>query len=389
MSIGKVIAFIPVRGGSKGIPKKNIKPMAGKPLVYYVLKAAIDAQVIDEVILSTDSEEIIRVVKNLFPNNSKIRYQKRSAATSTDTASTEAVMLEYALCDSSFEQIVLLQATSPLTRHFEIDEAFRHYYDSRAGGLISVVEQKRFIWQESIPQNYSPENRKRRQELKGYNVENGAIYITSRKKLLESNCRVSKPYITYNMPEETYYEIDEPSDWNIVEGLIRNRKESEAKFQFKKIKAVIFDFDGVFTDNKVIVFQNGEEAVICDRSDGMGISMLKQAGIECWVISKEKNPVLKARCAKLGIDCYHGVDDKLSLLKKQINEKKINSEDIAYLGNDVNDIEAMKFAGIGIAVSDSNLLALNNADYILNNKGGDGAIRELCEIIISSVNSVK
>jgi len=385
----KVIAFIPVRGGSKGIPGKNIKKIAGKPLVCYAIDAALMAKKINHVVVSTDSEEIKQVVQNYYPKQNNLYIFDREPATATDTATTESAMLDFTNRTSlDFEDIILIQATSPLIESQHIDEGYHKYCNESLKGLVSVCRQKRFLWSESDPQNYDPQNRARRQEFNGHLVENGAFYITSRESLLQTRCRVAKPYGTYEMPESTYFEIDEPEDWIILESLLkRNNQQNKYRRLPDKISAVVLDFDGVFTDNKVIVFQNGEEAVVCDRGDGMGISQLKKAGIDIWVLSKEQNPVLKSRCEKLKIPCIHGVDDKWPLLQKQLEERELSPDEVIYVGNDVNDIECMQNVGCGVAVNDSHNRVIERADLRLDKKGGNGAIRELADRILEYINN--
>lgn len=146
---------------------------------------------------------------------------------------------------------------------------------------------------------------------------------------------------------------------------------------------LVCDFDGVMTDNRVIVDENGKESVICHRGDGLGIELLKKNGIEVIVISKEKNKVVKARCDKLGIQCIHGIDDKLLIFKKEIAKKNLKKENICFVGNDINDIECIKYVGLGVAVNDSHPLVKKAADFITEKKGGHGAVREIADLILS------
>ncbi|MBE6101411.1 MAG: acylneuraminate cytidylyltransferase family protein [Selenomonas ruminantium] len=214
------VAFIPVRGGSKSIPLKNIKEFCGKPLVYWTAKAATDCKYIDEVYISTDSEKIREAVMSLgLP---KINVIDRKDETATDTASTESAMLDFAE-RYSFRHIVLIQATSPLLRSDDLERGCEKYLNYNYDSLLSVVKQKRFIWEvkggRAVPVNYNLNERPRRQEMDGYLVENGAFYITKRESLLKDKCRLSGKVGVYEMPEETYFEIDEPSDWVIMEQL--------------------------------------------------------------------------------------------------------------------------------------------------------------------------
>ena len=220
------IAFIPVRGGSKSIPLKNIKEMAGKPLVYWTMESALNCKYIDKVYISTDSEKIAEVVRKYNGSNkAKLEVAMRSNETATDNASTESAMLEFAN-KYDFENIVLIQATSPLLTTEDLDKGFEQF--EKFDSVISLVEHKRFHWQEDengavAPINYDYMNRPRRQEFKGDFVENGAFYITSKNNLLKYKNRLCGEIGYVIMPEETYFEIDEPSDWIIIENLLQRK----------------------------------------------------------------------------------------------------------------------------------------------------------------------
>jgi len=153
--------------------------------------------------------------------------------------------------------------------------------------------------------------------------------------------------------------------------------------KFKEIKLLVTDFDGVHTDNRVLVSEDGKESIFCDRADGLGIEMLKKKGIEVFVISKEKNKVIQARCDKLKIDCWHGIDDKITLFKKEVGKRGVSLENVCFIGNDINDLECIEIAGIGVAVADSYPQVLEIANYITKAKGGHGAIREICDLILA------
>lgn len=221
------IAFIPVRGGSKSIPLKNIKELNGKPLVYWTVKSANDAESIDKVIIATDSIEIKSVVKSF--NMPKIEIYDREAQNATDTASTESVMLEYInksdlKADDNF---FLIQATSPMLKAEHIDDMFKYFQQSGADSIFSGVVEKQFHWQIANsqqnlvePVNYDYRNRPRRQEFEGLVAENGACYINSVKNILCDKCRLSGDITYYELPLYTSYEIDEEADWKIVETLM-------------------------------------------------------------------------------------------------------------------------------------------------------------------------
>lgn len=219
------IAFIPVRGGSKSIPLKNIKILNGKPLVYWTVKSANEANCIDKVVVATDSEEIKQIVLSFGFN--KVEIYDRNPENAQDTSSTESVMLEY-LEKANYnndDKFFLIQATSPMLKSEYIDEMFKALENSDADSIFSGVREKQFHWIETEngvkPINYDYKNRPRRQEFQGIIAENGACYINSVGSILKEKCRISGKIITYEMPAQTAYEIDEESDWLIVEELMK------------------------------------------------------------------------------------------------------------------------------------------------------------------------
>ena len=219
------IVFIPVRGGSKSIPLKNIKILNGKPLVYWTIKAAFEAKSVDKIIVATDSEEIKSSVLSF--GFDKVEIYNRDVENAQDTSSTESVMLEYIKKSSlqGNDKFILIQATSPLIKSKYINEMIDKLENSDADSIFSVVREKQFHWIETEngvrPINYDYKNRPRRQEFQGILAENGACYINSVKNILENECRISGKIITYEMPTETVYEIDEENDWIIVENLLK------------------------------------------------------------------------------------------------------------------------------------------------------------------------
>lgn len=159
--------------------------------------------------------------------------------------------------------------------------------------------------------------------------------------------------------------------------------------KFNNIKAVVFDFDGVFTDNTVYVFENGMEAVKCNRSDGIGLEMLRKKKIPIIIISSEANTVVKVRAEKLNIPVVNGVKNKLIELKKFVFKHNFDLVDIAFLGNDINDKLCMRNVGFPISVNDAVEEIKLISKHVLNKKGGEGAVRELCELISDSYDKNK
>ena len=224
----KYVVLIPARGGSKSIKLKNIKVIAGQPLIYWSLDAAVNCNRVSKVYVSTDSDIIKKVVKEYNKKNKeKIVVVDRSKEAATDTATTEDVEFDFCNKIKNFENLILIQATNPMITTEDIDGCLNEFpkYDS----VVSTVIQKRFYWEKqkdgSIKEiKHDIRKRPRRQEWEGVLAENGSIYIISRENLYKGKCRLFGKIGTYVMPDESYYEIDEETDWVIIENLLINRR---------------------------------------------------------------------------------------------------------------------------------------------------------------------
>lgn len=215
------VAIVPLRGGSKSIPKKNIRPLAGQPLCAWVLQAASSAEFIDAVYVSTDCSEIAAVVRAL---DLAVEIIDRPAALATDEASTEAVMLHF-IEQVPCERLVTIQATSPQLTAADLDAALTRFDRDRLDSLLSAVRYKRFFWHDNAtPINYDPLHRPRRQDFAGTLMENGAFYITRRAILEQYRCRLGGRIGIHEMPEHSALEIDEPEDWARVEALLHREE---------------------------------------------------------------------------------------------------------------------------------------------------------------------
>ncbi len=320
------IAFIPVRGGSKSIPLKNIKPICGRPLLYWTAKAACECKDIDLVYIATDSPEIREVAEGFRQEAGegiweKIRVVDRSGQSADDRASTETAMLEFAGA-YGFDNIVLVQATSPMLRASDLEGGFALFRQPDTDSVLSVVRQRRFLWREdggtAVPVNYDVFHRPRRQEFDGYLMENGAFYITSKENLLTYQNRISGSIKTYEMEEDTAYELDEPGDWVIVGALMeRNGFGAEERDMPSGVKMFLTDCDGCLTDGGMYYSEHGDELKKFNTKDGMGFSFLREKGILTGVITGEDVELNRRRVEKLKLDIYKpGCRDKASAIKE-------------------------------------------------------------------------
>jgi len=389
------VAFIPVRGGSKSIPLKNIRSMCGKPLVYWTVKAACDCKNIDVVYVATDSEKIKETVKSF--GFDKLEVIGRSTESASDTATTEMAMLEFAE-NREFDNIVLIQATSPMLQGEDLEKGFELFAEADTDSVISVVRQKRFHWATDgngfvVPTNYDVFKRPRRQDFDGYLVENGAFYITGREDLLKTKNRVSGRIKAVEMNEDTFFEIDEMSDWVIIEalmkknGIVSNEKDTEEFLKAKatEIKIFLTDSDGCLTDGGMYYTEKGDEIKKFHTQDGMGFRLLSDKGIIIGIVTGEDVELVRRRGKKLKMQEIHcGISDKLEVVKGICRKYGCEMRNVAYVGDDVNDVDVLKAVGFACSVNNAVKQAKEVADYVTVRKGGEGAIREIVDKFFSN-----
>lgn len=279
------IAIIPARGGSKGVPRKNILQICGKPLIGWTINAAKASRHIDRVIVSTDDSEIASVSK-CFGADVVWRPEKISG----DMASSEDALLhtlEYLEQSEGYrpEIVVFLQCTSPLTTSKDIDETVETMLNDDADTALATVPFHYFLWSrntqgDSIAINHDKGIRLLRQETEPQYMETGAVYVMRADGFRQAKTRFFGRTSMHVIPANRCWEIDDPIDFRIAETLLRERlRHCKIELLPDVIEAVIFDFDGIFTDNRVLTFEDGREAVFCNRGDGMAISLLQSTSV--------------------------------------------------------------------------------------------------------------
>lgn len=383
----QTIAFIPVRGGSKSIPFKNIKSFCGKPLVCWNIEALEACPEVDEVIVATDSDEIWDTVESR--NYKKTKLYRRSAENACDTASTESVMLEYinyaSLANDNI--FMLVQATSPLTETEHFTEALRMYAKGEYDSIITCVRNYRFFWNEDgTSMNYDYMNRPRRQDFKGMLMENGAFYINKVGSVLLNGNRLGGKIGIYEMPEYTAIEIDEPDDWIILENLMRKHVLNKQTKKNKAIKLFLCDVDGTLTDGGMYYSENGDELKKFNTRDGMGFQMLREAGIKIGIITSENTKIVENRAKKLKVDyLFQGKREggKLEAAKEVCSKMGIALDNVAYIGDDVNCLELLEAVGMKACPADAckKVKAIQGMN-IMQKKGGEGCVREFIEDVL-------
>lgn len=399
----KIISFIPLRSGSKGIPNKNIKPIAGKPLVYWTLNALTKSEV-DKIVIATDSEKYIDVVNKYF-HDDRIHFYLRDKENAQDSSTTESVILEYLDKYNDILQkgdlFLLVQATNPFITSEDIKKIISDFMDSAHDydSMLSVsMLGDKFIWSSlkqkygmdyGLPVNYDHRERPRRQEFDNtYYIENGAMYLSTINSILKHQNRLGDKVGLYPMPSYTLQELDEVEDWNIVEFLLLKHKIKDVFSNgnsLKNVKLFVCDVDGTLTDGNIYIGKN-DDFVQFSKKDGKGFQILKELGIKSfWITSESKNLYpFTQRAERLQIDkVLTGSENKLEQVKNYCSTNNIDFyKEVVYIGDDINCKGVLSEVKYPFCPSDAEdeIKAIPNI-YICDRKGGEGAVREVINLI--------
>jgi YrbI family 3-deoxy-D-manno-octulosonate 8-phosphate phosphatase len=381
-SMTNIVAIIPARGGSKAIPQKNIISFCGKPLIAWSIEAARSSRHVSDVYVTTDDAAIAEVSRRFGA-----KIIDRPAELATDTASSESALL-HAISEiqknKKIDAVVFLQATSPLRETSDVDQAIDVFLSEKADSLFSAALLEDFcLWgaddSDQIKSlNFDYKNRGRRQDRKPQFLENGSIYIFRPEILQKEQNRLGGKIVISKMPMWKSYEIDSLEDIETCEHFMKSHilRNQRKKLSAADVKLVVYDFDGVMTNNLVLLREDGLESVSVNRSDGLAIEMIKKRGIPQIILSKEKNKVVEARARKLGIPVIQGVDHKKDILLSYCSEHGIHVKDVAYIGNDINDLEVMKIVGHPVCPSDAYDEVKRFVKIQLDASGGNGVVRD-------------
>lgn len=400
----EVLAIIPARGGSKGIPRKNIRNFAGFPLIAYSIRAAKTSSFVTRVIVSTDDEEIAVISREYGAETPFLRPEKYSQDQTTDFPAFEHALGWLKEHENYEPEIVIqLRPTSPIRPTGCVDDAIQLLIDDPDVDSVrgvALARQNPFkMWRidpqtgrmnplltvEGIPEAYNAP----RQALEPVYWQTGHIDAIRTKTIIEKGSMSGKVILPLIIDPLFAVDIDTLSEWQQAEWMVIHEHiqmidpANRRRHLPKDIRLLVMDFDGVMTDNRVWVDEGGHEHIAANRSDSMGLSILRRnTSIRALVLSRETNPVVSARCKKLNLPVYQSVLDKEVVLQEIAKEMQIPLDKIVYIGNDVNDLPCFSIVGFAAAPADAQPEVLRAADLILNNRGGHGAIRELCDILI-------
>ncbi|MEU6732015.1 N-acylneuraminate cytidylyltransferase [Streptomyces physcomitrii] len=419
----RVLAVIPARGGSKGVPAKNLAPVGGAPLVARTVRECRAARLVTDVVVSTDDQSIAAAARE-----AGAEVVIRPAAIAGDTATSEAAVLHAMdaheeLHGARVDVVLLVQCTSPFILREDIDGVVGALVEGGADTALTVAPFHGFVWRDSADEPAGiaaePDGRGEREERAtrgggttrlanstategGYGVNHDKSFRPRRQDrpqdLLETGAAYAMDALGFRKHNHRFFghtelvrtdparvlEIDDPHDLARARALapLFDAERPGALPARSDVDAVVLDFDGTQTDDRVLIDSDGKEFVSVHRGDGLGIAALRKAGLRMLILSTEQNPVVAARARKLRIPVLHGIDRKDLALKQWCEEQGIAPERVLYVGNDVNDLPCFSLVGWPVAVASAHDVVRGAARAVTTLPGGDGAIREIAAWIL-------
>ena len=413
-------AIIPARGGSQGLPGKNLARVGGVPLVARAVRAALAVERIGRVVVTTDEPAIADAARSAGAEIVDRPEELAGSEASSESALLHALdALDAATgfggrpsvapqpAASANAVTVFIQATSPFIDPADLDAAIARVEACERDVVFSAAPTHVFLWRGdegargAVGVNHDAAHRQRRQDRQPEYAETGAFYVFRTDGFRSAGHRFFGRVGFQPVHPDHAIEIDDAADLERARVLARHVDRAlEASGRITagrrttagidpwhpriEVDALVTDFDGVHTDDTVMVDQLGRESVRVSRSDGHGIARLRAAGIPVLILSAEENPVVGRRAEKLGVECAQGVAAKGEVLSEWAAKRGIRLDRIAYLGNDRGDLPALELVGWPIAVPDAAPEALAAARHVLRSPGGHGAVRELADLILAA-----
>ncbi|MFI2643050.1 cytidylyltransferase domain-containing protein [Streptomyces sp. NPDC018610] len=397
-TVRRVLAVIPARGGSKGVPAKNLAPVGGVPLVVRAVRECRATRHVTDVVVSTDDAAIAAAARE-----AGAEVVQRPAAIAGDTATSEAAVLHAldtheALHGARVDVVLLVQCTSPFLAREDVDGVAGAIVENGADTAVTVAPFQGFVWRDAedesaaggVPKaaaasgggygvNHDKSVRPRRQDRPQDLLETGAAYAMTAAGFRAHRHRFFGRTELVRTDPARVLEIDDPHDLARARALapLLDTGRRGALPSLADVDAVVLDFDGTQTDDRVLIDSDGRELVSVHRGDGLGIAALRRSGLPLLILSTEQNPVVAARARKLRLPVLHGIDHKDLALKQWCEEQGIAPERVLYVGNDVNDLPCFALVGWPVAVADAHDAVRGAARAVTTVPGGHGAVREI------------
>ncbi|MFF4221072.1 cytidylyltransferase domain-containing protein [Streptomyces nondiastaticus] len=386
-----VLAVIPARGGSKGVPAKNLAPIGGVPLVARAVRECRAARLVTDVVVSTDDPGIAATARG-----AGAVVVQRPAAIAGDTATSEAAVLHAmdayeALHGTEVGTVLLVQCTSPFLTSGDVDGVAEAVVEGGADSALTVAPFHGFVWREGAAEdsaahgvNHDKSRRPRRQDRPQDLLETGAAYAMRADGFRAARHRFFGRTELVRTDAARVLEVDDPHDLARARALapLLDGPGTAALPARADVDAVVMDFDGTQTDDRVLIDADGRELVAVHRGDGLGVAALRRAGLALLILSTEENAVVAARGRKLRVPVLHGVDRKDRALKQWCEEQGIAPDRVLYVGNDVNDLGCLGLVGWPVAVADAHDAVRGAARAVTSAPGGSGALREIASWLL-------
>ncbi|MFJ2129692.1 cytidylyltransferase domain-containing protein [Streptomyces sp. NPDC087845] len=386
-----VLAVIPARGGSKGVPAKNLAQVGGVPLVARAVRACLTSREVTDVVVTTDDAAIAdaaRAAGDTLGAPERVHIVQRPAAIAGDRSSSEDAVLHAldayeAMHSRTADVVLLVQCTSPFVVREDIDGVAAAVARDGADTAVTVAPFHGFLWRDGGVSekdnhgvNHDKSVRQMRQDRPEDLLETGTAYAMNAAGFRTHRHRFFGHTALVRTDAARVLEIDDPHDLARARALAPLLDPSPLP-TLDDIDAVVLDFDGTQTDDRVLIDADGRETVAVHRGDGLGIAALRKAGMPLLILSTEQNPVVAARAHKLRIPVLHGIDRKDLALKQWCDEQSVAPERVLYVGNDVNDLPCFALAGWPVAVASAHDSVRAAARAVTTTPGGFGAIREI------------
>ncbi len=406
----EILAIVPARGGSKGIPRKNIRDFAGYPLLAWSIAAGLQAKSVDRVIVSTDDEEIAAVGREFGAETPFLRPAELAQDDTTDLPVFDQALRSLAADGYRPDVVIQLRPTSPIRPPSCVDNAvallLAHPEADSVRGVVPAGQNPHKMWRvsgsdapmtpllrvEGLAEPYNAP----RQILPPVYWQTGHVDAIRAATILMKRSMSGEVIYPLILDPRYTIDIDNLADWARYEALVyagtldmvmpgRKPRPMPAR-----IDLIVTDFDGVITDNRVWTDEHGNETVVASRSDSMHIREIRSRGIGIVILSSEPNPVVKARASKMGdVEVVQGIDikGKGEALKDLLLRKGVDPANAIYIGNDLNDLPCFAVAGWAVAVADSVPSVRRSADHVLKAAGGHGALREVCDMVLARLQN--
>ncbi|XP_053318970.1 N-acylneuraminate cytidylyltransferase [Spea bombifrons] len=386
---GHLAALVLARGGSKGIPHKNIKKLAGKPLIGWVLRAALDSRSFDSVWVSTDSDEIEKVAKDFGA-----QVHRRCADVSKDTTSSLETIQEFLKYHPEVDIVGNIQATSPCLHPDDLTKVVDMIRKDGFDSVFSVVRHHLFRWRDvsktggvTAAENFNPACRPRRQDWSGELYENGSFYFAT-KDLITRGYLQGGRMAYYEMKPEHSVDIDVDLDWPIAEQRVK-RFGYFGKGNPRAVKLFVCNIDGCLTDGRIYVNQ-GHESISCHLQDLDGMKLLQEKKVEVRLISERDISATLLSALHLPYRVEANVSNKQEAVERWMLELELSSWDqVAFMGCQYSDVECLKLAGMCGVPSNACLAAKMTDSFVCEYRGGYGAVLEFAEHIISLLGEAR